>query len=259
MNAIIVDDENDACQNLATTLTRYIDSKVNIVGIAHSTTRAEELIKQLKPDLIFLDIEMPRENAFSFLERIAPVTFEIIFVTAFDKYAIKAFRLNAADYILKPICIEEVAEAVKKVEARISHKRSSSADSNASSVINLVATHIKANTIRIKNNVGFEIVEFADIIFLEAQGSYTMICYKDDSIGEKQVVMSNSLNEYEELLSPDIFYRIHRSYLINCTHVKKILNDDNVFVIMKNKMRLPVSRRRVPNLMSVFKNNNSSL
>jgi two-component system LytT family response regulator len=100
INIIIVDDENKACTILKDIITEYADPIIRVVGIAHSTYEAEALIYKLSPDAVFLDIEMPNENAFHFLERIAPFAFEVIFVTAYDEFAVKAFRLNAVDYIL---------------------------------------------------------------------------------------------------------------------------------------------------------------
>ncbi len=120
---LIVDDEKKACANLRNILLEFVDPGLQIVGEANSTMEAEQLIAIHKPDAIFLDIEMPNENAFHFLERIAPFDFEVIFVTAYEEYAIRAFRLNAIDYILKPISIKDLSTAVQKLKDRIRHKR----------------------------------------------------------------------------------------------------------------------------------------
>ncbi len=103
IKVLIVDDEKKACSNLRSILSEFVDVKINVAGIAHSGVEAGRLVSEVSPDAIFLDIEMPNENAFEFLARISPFNFEVIFVTAYDEYAVRAFRLNAIDYILKPI------------------------------------------------------------------------------------------------------------------------------------------------------------
>jgi len=107
--------------------------------------------------------------------------------------------------------------------------------------------------IRLKDNTGFTIVDFKDILYVEAKGSYSNIFFLKDSESKKSIITSHSLNDYEEMFPADFFCRIHRSYLINCLHVKKVVAGDNSFVIMKNKAKLPVSRRRITDLMEFFK------
>ena len=123
IRAIIVDDEHEACINLKNIINDYIQIDINILDCAYSTLDAEEKIKALNPDAIFLDIEMANENAFQFLERLGQIDFDIIFVTAYDEYAIRAFKLNAVDYILKPINIDELAKAIEKLQQRIKYRR----------------------------------------------------------------------------------------------------------------------------------------
>src|ERR1700689_5825299 len=118
LNVLIVDDEMEACDNLKNILMEYVDKEINIAGIANNTREAEAQINNFLPDAVFLDIEMPNENAFHFLSRISPFGFEVIFVTAYDEYAIKAFKLNAVDYILKPISIAELTAAVQKLKEK---------------------------------------------------------------------------------------------------------------------------------------------
>src|SRR6202012_3296754 len=112
-----------ACINLKNILREYVDREINVVGVANNTREAEKQITRFSPNAIFLDIEMPNENAFHFLTRISPFEFEVIFVTAYDEYAVKAFKLNAVDYILKPISIEEVSNAVTKAKEHIAYKK----------------------------------------------------------------------------------------------------------------------------------------
>ncbi|MCD6012930.1 MAG: response regulator transcription factor [Flavipsychrobacter sp.] len=246
---LIVDDEKKACTNLKNILFEFVDPSLNIVGSANSTVEAESLISKLEPDAIFLDIEMPNENAFHFLERISPFAFEVIFVTAYEEYAIRAFRLNAIDYILKPISITELRGAVQKLKDRIRYKKILE-DKNASftEISDQITNKTKQYKITLKDINNTSIVDFKDIYFVEAQGSYSRIVFLKNHV-VKEMILSNPLSEYEELLPDDQFYRIHRSYLINCAHIKQIISDGNNNVIMKDNLSIPVSRRRYASLI----------
>jgi two-component system, LytTR family, response regulator len=253
MNVIIVDDETDACKNLQKILVEYVDPGINILGIAHNTAEAEKQILEHNPDVVFLDIDMPNENAFEFLDRIPAITFEVIFVTAYDEYAIRAFKLNAVDYILKPVSIDEVADAVKKAQERLGYRKIMGRHGMYGQLPGDIKGANRLDKIRLKDNIGFEIVDFKDIFYVEAKGSYSNIYFLKEDGSEKCLITSHSLNEYEEMLPMTSFCRIHRSYLVNCIHVKKVIADDNSFVLMKGKRKLPVSRRRITELMEFFK------
>lgn len=255
LNILIVDDEKEACTNLKNILCDYIDKDIEVCGIAHNTRDAEKLIQKYQPDVVFLDIEMPNENAFSFLDRIAPFSFEVVFVTAYDEYAIKAFKLNAVDYILKPISISELSVAVTRVKERIYYRRLTSNDvSSYHDVDKNFSARAKLQRITLRDNNNIEVIEFRELLYVEAQGSYSKIIFVKDEL-MKEVVMSTSIAEYEELLPADIFFRIHKSYLINCQHIKKILRDDTNYVVMCNDIVLPVSRRRYSVLLDFLKTN----
>lgn len=254
LNVLIVDDEKDACENLKFILSEYIEEPINVLGVANNTQQAEELIANLHPDAIFLDIEMPNENAFQFLERISPVNFEIVFVTAYDEYAIKAFKLNAVDYILKPISIAELGNAVKRLEERVSYKKMfQHSNDTFSDIGKQLNNKSKAIKITLKETNTIEVVEFKHILFLEAQGSYSRILFLKNDVS-KEKIMSVSLSDYEELLPSDLFYRIHKSYLINRLHVNNIIRDDIGQVVINNEYTLPVSRRRLATLIEFLKN-----
>ena len=186
---MIVDDEIDACRNLQKTLVEYIgDPGINIVSMVQNTRLAEALINEHKPDVVFLDIEMPNENAFDFLERIGPVSFDVVFVTAYDEYAIRAFKLNAIDYILKPIGIDEVARAVSRARERMLYKKRSDVKDTYSDIGTNLRTHEKLNKIKLKDNTGFYIVDFKDILYVEAKGSYSFIKFLADDRSEKHIL-----------------------------------------------------------------------
>ena len=255
MNVLIVDDEEEACTNLRNILLEYVDPTINIVGEAHNTLEAEKLITKHSPAGVFLDIEMPNENAFSFLERISPVNFEVVFVTAYDDYAIRAFKLNAVDYILKPLSIPELKGAVAKLSERIQYK--SLLKKKSQSYVDLseqVNGRVKGQKITLKEGSDVVIVDFKDIYFIEAQGSYSRIVFAADG-ATREIVLSSSLSDYEELMPEDQFYRIHKSYLVNCFHVTRILKDGTSQIVINDKYTLPISRRRFQPLLEFLKNN----
>ncbi len=256
INVIIVDDEEEACANLKHILHEYVDPELLISAEAHSTAEAERMIALHTPDALFLDIEMPNENAFLFLERISPVSFEVIFVTAYDDYAIRAFKLNAVDYILKPISINELSRAVIKLKDRLKYKSLlEERDRSYVGLANQVTNKLKSTKITLKDSNNFVLVDFKDIYFVEAQGSYARIVFTVENV-VKEIVLSNSLSDYEELLPANQFYRIHKSYLINCVHITQIFKDDSSQVLIKGHHRLPISRRRFQPLLEFLKNNN---
>jgi len=254
LNILIVDDEKKACTNLKNILHEFIDNSINIAGMAYSTAEAEVLINKLAPDAIFLDIEMPHENAFSFLERIKPFYFEIIFVTAFDEYAINAFKLNALDYILKPISISELRNAIQRLKEKTKYKKFIAGNTSYNELTEQVYKKARQHKITLKGTNTIHVVDFKDIYFLEAHGSYSRILFlKNKEITE--ITMSTPLSEYEELLPADMFFRIHRSYLVNCVHIKKIQHNNTNHVLLESNHSFPISRRRYFELIEFLKSN----
>lgn len=256
LKVLIVDDEKGACDNLNNLLSEYIPDDIYVAGIAHNTQEASELVERLSPDGVFLDIEMPNENAFEFLERTSPINYEVIFVTAYDEYAIRAFKLNAVDYILKPISIPELIDAVRKMKERAEAKKllQQNHPDDFKEMSQLISRKSRGQRITLKDGANIEVVDFADIIFIEAQGSYSRIQYqKQGTLREK--IMSSSLSYYEELVPDDTFFRIHKSYLINCKHVRGIIKGEINQVMMTPESQLPVSRRRIGALLNFLEEN----
>ena len=249
LSVLLVDDEIEACRNLKSILLEFIDPNINIVGVAHSTAEAEKQLQLHNPDAVFLDIEMPNENAFQFLERVSPIHFEVVFVTAYDEYAIRAFKLNAVDYILKPISITELANAVAKLKDRLRFKTIVSTGNNDfSEVSKQITAKAKLNKITLKGNNNVELVGFKDIIYVEAFGKYSKVFFlKNNSVVD--ILTSYAISDYEELLPHELFYRIHKSYLINCGHIKQIHKDDTTSLTMNYAISIPVSRRRFSSLL----------
>jgi two-component system LytT family response regulator len=256
INVFIVDDEIEACENLSTMLHKYTD--INIVGTAYTTADAEEQIAKLQPQVVFLDIEMHEENAFQFLDRVSPFSFDVIFVTAYDEYAIWAFKVNAIDYILKPIDPDEISRSLKRIRERYAKDGGSSM--SATSLFAPLELQIrdreKPQQIMLRNTDHHEVVLFKDIVYVEAIGRYSKIFFYQNSV-LKWLLMSRNISEYEELFPANWFFRSHRSFLINCTYIKQLHKDKEAgFALLKDKQKLPVSRRKYSDLMLFLKSDN---
>lgn len=256
INVLLVDDEPEACENLHNILIQFVTEKINVLGYAYSTAEAEEKILNLNPDAIFLDIEMPNENAFQFLERFSAISFEIVFVTAYDEYAIRAFKLNAVDYILKPINIDDLKKAIEKLKERVTYRKIINVNARG---YNELAQQInlgkKQSQIILRDNNTWETLSFKSIVYLKAMGSYSKIFYMHQG-EERNILMSRSISEYEELLPKEAFFRVHRSYLVNCDYVQKLTKDEIPSIILTDKSVLPVGRRRFSELVLFLKNYN---
>lgn len=253
LNILLVDDEQEACNNLSSILLEYIDPDINILGMANTTEEAEVKIRELKPDAIFLDIEMPNENAFQFLERIHPFDFEIIFVTAYDDYAIRAFKLNAIDYILKPVNIEELEHAVHKLKEKLVFKKMKDGSAEYNQLSDQILKKKEQHQIILRDYNHYETVPFKNIIYIKAMGSYSSIIYKVGEV-EKSITMSRPISEYEDMLDKNMFFRIHRSYLVNCSYIKKLSKEDQISALLTNNVKVPIGRRRFADLVLFLKN-----
>ena len=250
---MVVDDEPAACDHLKRTLLQAGHPQVHICAIANDTKTALLEIEQHQPDAVFLDIDMPGENAFQFLSRIAPFDFEVIFVTAYDAFAVKAFKLNAVDYILKPVSSEEISEALRRLREKMDFKRLLKyKNADYDELISLMTTHAKPQRILLKVQNNSVAVAFSDIYLVEAMGSYSKI-YFDQGGKERNIVMSRSLSEYEELLPQGLFFRVHKSYLVNFLHSKGVTNGNGNSVIVNQTHHIPVSRRRYPLMIEFIK------
>jgi two-component system, LytTR family, response regulator len=235
IKSIIVDDEKNGRENLAGLL-RTFCPEVQLAGEADSVQSAIELIGSLKPGLVFLDIEMPVVNGFALLEHFKEYPFEVIFVTAYDSYAIKAIRFSAADYILKPINTDDLKHAVETVFERIRRKQENER------LKQLYHNIRQPKDARIGLSTG-ESIEFAEvnhIIRCQGEGNYTHIYFEN----RKPLLVSKSLVEFEELLEEHSFVRTHKAHLVNLKKVSAYLKSEGGMIRMTNGDLVPVSRRR---------------
>lgn len=243
IKAIIIDDEPKNIRILKGLLERYCP-QVNITGEANGFHEALELLTTTDPDLLFLDIEMPYGNAFDLLEKIMPVKYEIVFVTAFDNYALKAFKFSAVDYILKPVNIDDLKRAVNKAEQKLQFKNINTKLENL--VNNFKKTEFQKIALPLMDGLTF--VSVNDIVYFHAKGSYTDVHMQNGPTH----TTGRTIKEYEDILQSESFCRVHNSYLINISRVKKYNKGRGGLLEMEDGALIEVSTRRRDEFLSRF-------
>lgn len=224
-NTLLVDDEPNSIENISILLQEYCPS-LNIVGIACSLKEAKKQITVLQPDIVFLDIHLGNKTIFELLESLHTIPFEIIFLTADDSFALKAFNYNAVDYLLKPVDIKKLKEAVSKTLIKLR---------------GLIMKPISANQKVIFPLLnGYRLEYISNILYLLADGSYTNVMFNEGS----KLVVSKNIKHYELRLGQYGFIRIHPSVLINYEKVKEISRSDGGYVTMENGKTLPISKSK---------------
>ncbi|MBX2922417.1 MAG: response regulator transcription factor [Chitinophagaceae bacterium] len=241
INAIIIDDEQNCIDTLSFDLGKYCP-EVQLLACCTSPKEGLIAIKQLKPDLVFLDVQMPWMNGFEMLEILESIDFAIIFTTAFDQFAAKAFRLSAIDYLLKPIDVTDLKEAVKKAAERIQLKTGSDHIDN---LLRNIRQAESSQRVAFPGRDGYEFIEVNNIIYAQAEGAYTCVFLKDN----RKVLISRTLSDIEEMLPPASFLRIHHSTLVNTLHVTHFLRTDGGYIIMNNNVRLSISKSKKEKVM----------
>jgi two-component system LytT family response regulator len=244
IKTLIVEDEPGNVRILKNLLTTYCP-QVNILGDAGTVDTAYELIRKSNPELVFLDIEMPGGNAFTLLDRLKPLNFEIIFITAYDNYTLKAIKYSALDYILKPVNIEELILAVNKVSEKINAQQTQQRIENLLGNIN--ASKKGLQSLAVPANFGYEFIIVNNIIRCEASGKYTFF-YMNDG---RKIISVKNLKEYEALLAPEVFFRIHHAHLINIHFIKRYHKTKGI-VEMEDSIKIPLAARRRREFLSLF-------
>lgn len=237
INAVIVEDEKKSREVLQA-LVKANCPDVNLVGSAESVAEGEQLIRNTKPRLVFLDIEMADGSGFDLLEKVPNTGFDIIFTTASDAHALRAIKYSAIDYLLKPIDGDELKAAVEKIRAKESD------NNNLENLKFLLQNFRKPNEqyskITLPTGNAYEIVNVKDIIRCEADGSYTSFFLEN----KKKLLVSASLKHYEDLLPPDDFIRVHHHHLVNMNHVVRFLKADGGYAVMSDGTQIEISRRK---------------
>lgn len=241
MKACIVDDEKKGRDSLQTLLEQYC-SEVEVVGHADSVENAYQFIIRNKPELVFLDVEMPQGSGFELLKKFDKISFKTIFVTAHQHYAIKAIRFSAIDYLLKPVDVDELVAAVQNA---LQNDKQNPHQQYSGLLENLEHAGPKKIAIPVKDGVTF--IDPCDIIHLQADGTYTHIF-----TGTGKYTASRNIKEYEELLSDQFFFRAHNSHLINLKHVRHFSRVDGYFVQMSDGSTVEVARRRKDEFLALM-------
>jgi two-component system LytT family response regulator len=246
INAIIIDDEMHCRKILAMMLKEYCPS-VKLLEQCSDGEAGLRAIENLKPNLVFLDVEMPKLNGFAMLEQISEVDFAVIFTTGYDQYAIKAFRYCALDYLLKPIDPKELISAVNKVQHRLQLPGNEQFDLLLKKIGNKDEILQK---IPIPTTDGYELLAVADVLYCEANDNYTRFSLRN----KKKMIACRMLKDVEEQLTDfPFFVRIHNSYIVNMKEVKKYVRGEGGYLIMSDDSSVSVSRSRKDLLLKWFK------
>ncbi len=237
IKAIIIDDEKGSIDSLLWELENFQET-IKVVGISQSPSEGIQLIEKQQPDLLFLDINMPEMDGFQLIKKLNSTNFKIIFTTAYDQYAIKAFKVNAIDYLLKPINEEDLKKALDKILLPQTEKQ-------FKKKLELLFENIdnkekNQQQIVLPTYEGLEFVEVENIIRCESESNYSYI----HLINEKPILVSKTLKDLEELLPEKYFYRVHHSHLINLKYIRKYANANQGTIILKDTTEIPISRRR---------------
>ncbi|HEY0676836.1 MAG TPA: LytTR family DNA-binding domain-containing protein [Chitinophagaceae bacterium] len=235
LKAVLIDDDQSNLSSLSEKISNHC-KEVQIVDRCDNPEDGIRSIDELKPDLVFLDIEMPQMNGFLMLQQLTHKTFELIFVTAYNHYAIKAIRSCALDYLVKPVEIGELKRAVARAEEKRKQPPSSSQ-------LDLLIGHLQKKQIKlltIPTSDGLQFINIENIIYLEASDNYSNIYLSND----QKFLVSRTLKDFEELLPSDIFIRIHHSTIVNKFYVDKYIRGEGGQVVMRNGNVLDVSKRK---------------
>ena len=236
IKAIIVDDEHKSVKTLDLMLKEYCPD-VEVIGFAHSAIEGAKEIMSKNPDLVFLDVEMTGGTGFDLLESLPERNFNVIFVTAHNHYALKAIKFHAIDYILKPLDVEELKAAVSNFILKKKENK------NIPSEIERLIDHLKIQRVKkisVPTSNGTEFISVDEILYLTAERSYCKILFTNN----KSILVSKSLNEIEELLPYEKFFRIHKSHTVNLSYVKKHIKTDGGVVELSDGTKLYISRSK---------------
>jgi two-component system, LytTR family, response regulator len=244
IKAVIVDDSPEARESLAADLQRWC-TQVELIGQAGNMKEGLAVLRSLQPDLVFLDIDLGDGDGFSLLEKLGETDTRVIFTTGMDNHGIRAIKFSALDYLLKPVDPDELVEAVSRMASE--QKKNSIADN-----LKLLSEHLRpatsANSIKrlaLNSSDKVQVVHVNDIVRCESERNYTTFFLKD----KRQIVVTKTLKEYEELLEPSGFVRVHHSHLINLEHLKEFIKQDGGYALMNDSTQVPVSVRKREDLM----------
>ncbi len=247
IRAIIVDDESDARESLQLIISQFYSEDVEVVAALSSVKEAVKAINSLKPDLVFLDIEMPKENGLQLFDYFGEeIEFEVVFITAYQKYALKAFRFAALDYLLKPVDYTQLGEAIQ----RFKRKARNFSKVKIDTFINNLSNDLEINKkVIFPTKNGYQVVKISSILYCEADINYATIFTNDNN----SFTIVSTLKNLEEILPSSIFFRSHKSYLVNLNFIKTYDRSRDK-IILENGQEIDIATRRVEQFMQVLTN-----
>lgn len=245
MQIAIIDDEPHIINRLREIIETNLPQH-KIVGTADTIISGFDLISKGNPDLVLLDINLSDGSGFDLIQKLQPIAFKLIFITAFEQFAIKAFKFSAIDYILKPFDDTEIIETIIRADSNVN--KNSLASEIEAFMANMKVNRKEDKKIVFKTNESIQISNVSDIIRLESDGAYTIVYLKNG----KKLLISKNLKEYEDMLIEYNFFRVHHSHLININCLDSYQKGDGGFVVMSDKSNCPVSKRRKDALMELL-------
>ncbi|OEK01275.1 hypothetical protein BFP97_07005 [Roseivirga sp. 4D4] len=244
MECVIIDDEKPFINALRAMLEHH--GGIEVLGEARGVDSGIQLIEELEPELVFLDIQMSDGTGFDLLKKLDRQDFHVIFITAHDQFAIDAFKFSAMDYLLKPLISSELKKALDRAQKSIDKEKLNFQFSVLMENINEISRGKKKIILRESENL--HIVKLDDILWCQADGSYTVFYLTDD----RKIMVSKHLKEFEEYLSPNGFFRAHRSHLVNVSKITRFDRADGGVVYLENEVALPISVRKKERLAEML-------
>ncbi len=244
MTAILIDDEVKCTQNLRIELNEYCPEVV-VLAECNNARQGIEAIRLYKPDVVFLDIEMPFMSGFELLSTFDKITFDVVFATAYDEFALKAFEFSAIDYLLKPIDPQRLIQAVEKLK-----KQSRRIDGQQLSMVlaNIRGLQRLAPTIALPTSDGLEFVNIDEIFYAEASNNYTVV----HLLNKERILLSKPLKDLEAMLENHNFLRVHYTFLVNLSQIRRYIKGQGGTLVMNDGREIPVSRSGRPRLMEMI-------
>lgn len=244
IHAVIVDDEKNCLEMLEWLLKSYCPEVV-IDELCESGEKGIAAILKHKPDVVFLDIEMPRMNGFEMLEKFDKLNFEVVFTTAYDKFAVKAFRYSALNYLLKPIDHEDLQQTIVRLEEK---KSAPSRDQLNLLLENIRSLKPAASRVAMSTNDGMIFIETKEIMYCQAESNYTSVMLASG----KKVMVAKTLKDIDETLSGKDFHRIHNSFLININYINRFVRGAGGYIVMNDGTQITISRSRREEFFDLF-------
>jgi two-component system LytT family response regulator len=244
IHAVLIDDEQNCLEMLEWLLKTYCPDVV-IDELCDSGQKGFEAINRHKPDVVFLDIEMPRMNGFELLEKFDKLFFDVVFTTAYDKFAVKAFRYSALHYLLKPVDPDDLQNTIVRLSEK---KNSPSKDQMDLLLENIKTLKPTAQRVALSTNDGMIFIETKDIMYCQAESNYTTVMMASG----KKVLVAKTLKDVDETLSGNDFQRIHNSFLVNLNHIQKFVRGAGGYIVMNDGMQITISRSRREEFFDLF-------